>query len=50
MFGNRIAHIFVSEVLQELQLSVCALGQDWSAERLHDLLDSHGLVGELILC
>lgn len=43
------AHILVSEVLQELQLSVCALGQDRSAEGLHDLLDGHGLAGELIL-
>ena len=37
------------EVLQELQFSVCALGQDRGAERLHDLLDRHGLAGELVL-
>jgi hypothetical protein len=37
-------------VLQELQLAVGTLGQDRCAERLHDLLDSNGLVCELILC
>jgi hypothetical protein len=36
-------------MLQELQLSVCALGQNRSAERLHNLLDGYGLAGELIL-
>jgi hypothetical protein len=46
----RYAHILVSEVLEEFQLAVGALGQDRSAEGLHDLLDSHGLAGELILC
>jgi hypothetical protein len=36
------------EMLEELELSVCTLGQNWSAERLHDLLDGNILVGELI--
>lgn len=45
-----ISHIFMTQVLEELQLSVRALRQDRSAERFHDLLDSHGLTGELILC
>jgi hypothetical protein len=36
-------------MLEELQLAVCALRQNRSAERLHDLLDGHGLAGELIL-
>ena len=43
-------HILMSQVLQELQLAVGTLGQDRCAERLHDLLDSDGLVCELILC
>jgi hypothetical protein len=46
---RRSAHIFVPEMLEKFQLAVCALRQDWGAERLHDLLDSHGLAGELIL-
>lgn len=37
------------EMLQQLQFAVSALGQDWRGERLHDLLDSHGLPGELVL-
>jgi hypothetical protein len=44
-----VAHILVSEMLEELQFAVGALRQDRSAEGLHDLLDSHGLAGELIL-
>jgi hypothetical protein len=36
-------------MLEQLQLAVCALRQDRSAEGLHDLLDCHGLAGELIL-
>lgn len=40
----------MTQVLEELQFSVCALRQDRSAERFHDLLDSHSLTGKLILC
>jgi hypothetical protein len=43
------AHILVSKMLEKLQLAVCALRQHRSAEWLHDLLDGHGLAGELIL-
>ena len=43
-------HIFMTQVLEEFQLSVCALRQDRSAEGFHDLLDSHSLTGELIFC
>jgi len=43
-------HILMSQVLQELQFAVGTLGQDRCAERLHDLLDSDGLVCELVLC
>ena len=45
-----ICYIFVPQMLKKLQLSVCPLGQDRGAERLHNLLDRHSLVRELILC
>lgn len=38
----------MSQVFQQLELSVGSLGQDWGAERLHDLLDGDILVCELI--
>jgi hypothetical protein len=41
-------HILMLQVLQELQFAVCSLGQDWRAERLHNLLHSDALVGEVI--
>ena len=44
------AYVFVPEVLQKLQLSIRTLGEDWSAERLHDLLDSNILVCQLVAC
>ena len=44
-----ITYILMAQMLEELQLSVRALGQDGGAERLHNLLDGHGLVRELIL-
>jgi len=37
------------QMLQELELAVRALSQDWSAEGLHNLLDSHRLSRQLIL-
>jgi hypothetical protein len=40
----------VPEVFEELELSVGALGQNGSRERLHDLLDGNRLLGELIFC
>jgi hypothetical protein len=43
------AHVFVSQMFEELQLSVCSLRENRSAEWLHDLLDRHGLAGKLIL-
>lgn len=42
--------ILVLEVLQELELAVGSLRQNWRAERLHNLLDSHGLPSKLVLC
>lgn len=38
------------DVLQELQLPVRTLAQHWSAEGLHDLLDSHASASQLIFC
>jgi hypothetical protein len=46
---NCVAHVFMSQMFEELQFSVCSLGEDGGAEGLHDLLDRHGLVSELIL-
>lgn len=46
--ANCETHILVLEVLQELQLSICPLRQDWCAERLHYLLNCNILAGELI--
>lgn len=42
-------YVLVPQVLKQLQLAVGALREDRSAERLHDLLDRHGLAGELVL-
>lgn len=36
-------------MLQQLQLTVGSFRKDWRAERLHDLLDSHWLLGQLVL-
>jgi hypothetical protein len=35
-------YVLMAQMLEELQLTVCALGQDRSAEWLHDLLDCDG--------
>jgi len=43
-----VTHVLVLQVLEQLELSVCALRQNRCAERLHDLLDGNILVGELI--
>ena len=44
------SYVLVAQMLEELQLAVCALGQNGCAERLHDLLDCDRRRGELILC
>jgi len=36
------SYVLVAQVLKELQLAVCALGQNGCAEGLHDLLDCDG--------
>lgn len=45
---TRQTHILMLEMLKQLQLAVCSLGQDRSAERLHDLLNRDILAGKLI--
>lgn len=45
----KMAYILVFEVLEQLELAVCSLGEDRGAEWLHDLFDSNGLAGQLIL-
>ena len=42
------SYVFVAQMFEEFQLSVGPLGKNRSAERLHDLLHSHSLTGELI--
>jgi len=42
-------YILVPQVLEQLQFSVGSFRKNRCAERLHDLLDRHGLVGELVL-
>lgn len=49
MLRNFVKHyIFVSEMLEKLQLAISTLGKDGSAKRLHNLLDGDILVRELI--
>jgi hypothetical protein len=42
------SYILMPQVFEQLQLSVCSLGQDRCAEGLHNLLDSDRLSCELI--
>lgn len=44
------SYVLMAQMLEKLQLAVCALGQNGCAEGLHDLLDCDGRRGELILC
>ena len=44
-----LSYVFVLQMLQEFEFSVCPLRQNRRAERLHDLLHRHRLSGELIL-
>jgi hypothetical protein len=47
--GNCVSlYILVTEMLEKLQFSIGTLGKDWSAERLHDLLDCHRLPSKLV--
>lgn len=45
-----VPHILMSQMLEELQLTVGSLGQDRCAERLHNLFDGDGLPSKLVLC
>ena len=42
------SYILMSQVLEQFQLTVGSLGQNWRTERLHDLLYSNRLSGQLI--
>lgn len=42
------AHVLMLKVLEQLELTICTLGEHRGAEGLHDLLDGDILVGELI--
>lgn len=43
------AYVLVAQMLEQLQFTVRSFGQHRGAERLHDLLDRHGLPGKLVL-
>ena len=43
-------HIFVLDMFEKFELAIGTLAEDWSAERLHDLLDRNRGAGQLILC
>lgn len=45
---EQAAYVFVLQMLEQFQFSIRSLRQDRRAERLHYLLDSHGLSCELI--
>lgn len=49
MMRECAAYVLMLQMLEQLQLSVCSLRQDWCAERLHYLLHSNRLSCELIL-
>lgn len=38
----------MAKMFEQLQLPVGSLGQNWGAERLHDLFNRNGLSGQLI--
>ena len=44
------SYIFMSEMLQEFELSVGPLREDGCTEGLHDFFDRHGLACQLVLC
>lgn len=43
-------HVLVTDVLEQFELAVSTLGEDGGGEGLHDLLDGHRSVGELVVC
>lgn len=47
---RRGTHVLVLQVLQQLELAICPLGEHGSAKGLHNLLDGDILAGELVLC
>lgn len=47
---DRMTYIFVSEMLQKLQLSIGSFTQHGCGEGFHDFLDGDGCCRELVLC
>lgn len=47
LFG--VTNVLMTQMLQQLELTISPFRQYRCAERLHNLLDGHGLSGELIL-
>ncbi len=48
--GELVPYILMAKMLQQLQFSVGSFRKDWGTERLHNLLDCHGLASQLVLC
>lgn len=48
--GVEETDVFVLDVLEKLELTIRAFGENRRAEGLHNLLDSNGCACELILC
>ena len=44
----RALYILMAEMLEQLELPICAFRKDGGAKGFHDLLDSHCLAGELV--
>ena len=42
------SYVLMAQMLEKLQLAVCALGQNGCAEGLHDLLDRHRRASQLV--
>lgn len=41
--------VLVTDVLEQFEFTVSSLGENWSGEGLHDLLDGHRCVCELVV-
>jgi hypothetical protein len=48
LISSTTTHIFVPKMLEEFQLAVGSFGEDRGGKGLHDLLDRHRLLGELV--
>jgi hypothetical protein len=48
--SDKTTDIFVSQMLEQLELTISTFRQHWGAERLHDFLHCDSLPSELVLC